>query len=114
MIKETLKNVKEVNKEREEILEKIANARLRTIQYYQEVLTKEEWLIIDILEKENQKGPRGKWIEISKDILTKNVIDALINYFNYVFKKTEDNRRFEKIKEGMTFYFIKKEYGKLF
>ena len=118
MIKENLEiNEKEMEREREKMLANIAQARLKTIQYYMEKLTKEEWQVIDVLEKRSQEVRicrKRTWIEVSQDVLSENVVDALINYFNYRFKKTKDNKRYIKVKEGMNFFLVQKRYGKLF
>ena len=110
-------NEKEMEIEREKMLANIAQARLKTIEYYMKKLTKEEWQVIDVLEKRSQEvqvNRKKTWIEVSQDILTENVVDALVNYFNYRFKKTKDNKRYIKVKEGMNFCLVQKKYGKLF
>lgn len=110
-------NEKEMDTEREKMLANIADARLKTIEFYMKNLTKEEWQVIDVLEKRSQEvriNQKKTWIEISQDILTENVVDALIHYFNYRFKKTNDNKRYIKVKEGMKFCLVQKKYGKLF
>lgn len=117
MTKGNIVDEKCLKEEREKMLENIANARLTTINYYLKTLTKEEWEVIDILEKKSQEvriTRSSTWIEISKDILTENLTDALIHYFNYRFKKTRKNKKFVKNKEGMKFFLIQKRYGKLF
>ena len=118
MTKENLEiNEKEMEIEREKMLANIAQARLKTIEYYMKKLSKEEWQVIDVLEKRSQEvriSRKRTWIEVSQDVLSENVVDALINYFNYRFKKTKDNKRYIKVKEGMNFFLVQKRYGKLF
>lgn len=117
MTKDNSKKIKQVKIERKRILKNIANARLQTIKYYQDKLTKEEWMVIDELEKKAlmaRINRSSSWIEIAQDVLTENLIDALLHYFNFRFKKTKDQKRFVKVKEGMKFYLIQKKYGKLF
>ena len=48
-------NEKEMEIEREKMLANIAQARLKTIEYYMKKLTKEEWQVIDVLEKRSQE-----------------------------------------------------------
>ncbi len=118
MTKENLEiNEKEMEIEREKMLANIAQARLKTIEYYMKKLSKEEWQVIDVLEKRSQEvriSRKRTWIEVSQDVLSENVVDALVNYFNYRFKKTKDNKRYVKKKEGMNFFLVQKRYGKLF
>ena len=118
MTKENLEiNEKEMEIEREKMLANIAQARLKTIEYYMKKLSKEEWQVIDVLEKRSQEvriSRKRTWIEVSQDVLSENVVDALVNYFNYRFMKTKDNKRYVKKKEGMNFFLVQKRYGKLF